>query len=109
MRLRIGSRDSELALWQANRDLLIYEATMGWGAFAGTELEQKLKKSGIDTIVLGGIATNFGVESPPGKEPGLGSLSDKRGFDALFLNQQLDDPEILEIFEAGSNGRLTFK
>jgi porphobilinogen deaminase len=45
MRLRIGSRDHELALWQANHDLLIYEATMGWGAFAGTELEQKLKKS----------------------------------------------------------------
>jgi hypothetical protein len=35
------------------------------------------------------------VESSPGKEPGLGPLSDKRGFDALFLAWHLDDPETL--------------
>lgn len=34
-----------------------------WGAFTGTGLEQRLRRRGIDTIVLGGIATNFGVES----------------------------------------------
>jgi len=34
-----------------------------WGAFYGTELDQLLRRRGIDTIVLGGIATNFGVES----------------------------------------------
>ncbi|HWB54407.1 MAG TPA: isochorismatase family protein [Tepidisphaeraceae bacterium] len=34
-----------------------------WGAFGGTDLEQQLRRRGIDTIVLGGIATNFGVES----------------------------------------------
>ncbi|RZZ81646.1 MULTISPECIES: hydrolase [Pseudoxanthomonas] len=34
-----------------------------WGAFTGTSLEQQLRRRGIDTIVLGGIATNFGVES----------------------------------------------
>lgn len=34
-----------------------------WGAFTGTGLEQQLRRRGIDTIVLGGIATNFGVES----------------------------------------------
>lgn len=34
-----------------------------WGAFYGTELDLQLRRRGVDTIVLGGIATNFGVES----------------------------------------------
>jgi len=34
-----------------------------WGAFYGTELDQQLRRHGIRTFVLGGIATNFGVES----------------------------------------------
>jgi nicotinamidase-related amidase len=34
-----------------------------WGAFNGTSLEQQLRRKGVDTIVLGGIATNIGVES----------------------------------------------
>jgi nicotinamidase-related amidase len=34
-----------------------------WGAFGGTDLERQLRQRGIHTIVLGGIATNFGVES----------------------------------------------
>jgi nicotinamidase-related amidase len=34
-----------------------------WGAFYGTNLEQVLRRRGIKTIILGGIATNMGVES----------------------------------------------
>jgi nicotinamidase-related amidase len=34
-----------------------------WGAFTGTPLDLHLRRRGISTIVLGGIATNFGVES----------------------------------------------
>lgn len=34
-----------------------------WGAFHGTELDLQLRRRGIQTIVLGGIATNMGVES----------------------------------------------
>ena len=34
-----------------------------WGAFAGTELDVMLRRRGIRTLVLGGIATNLGVES----------------------------------------------
>lgn len=34
-----------------------------WGAFYGTDLEQQLRRRFIRTIVLGGIATNIGVES----------------------------------------------
>jgi nicotinamidase-related amidase len=34
-----------------------------WGAFYGTEIDLQLRRRGIDTIILCGIATNFGVES----------------------------------------------
>ena len=34
-----------------------------WGAFYGTDLELQLRRREIDTIVLCGIATDFGVES----------------------------------------------
>jgi nicotinamidase-related amidase len=34
-----------------------------WGAFTGTDLDLILRRRGVRTIVLGGIATNFGVES----------------------------------------------
>jgi nicotinamidase-related amidase len=34
-----------------------------WGAFYGTELEQMLRRRGIRTILMAGIATNMGVES----------------------------------------------
>jgi nicotinamidase-related amidase len=34
-----------------------------WGAFYGTELDLQLRRRGVHTIVIGGIATNFGVES----------------------------------------------
>jgi nicotinamidase-related amidase len=34
-----------------------------WGAFYGTELDLQLRRRGIRTIILGGIATTFGVES----------------------------------------------
>ncbi|GBR10283.1 hydrolase [Gluconacetobacter liquefaciens] len=34
-----------------------------WGAFYGTDLDLQLRRRGITTIVLGGIATNMGVES----------------------------------------------
>lgn len=34
-----------------------------WGAFFGTDLDLQLRRRGIDTIVLGGISTNIGVET----------------------------------------------
>ncbi|MGZ3184937.1 MAG: isochorismatase family protein [Telluria sp.] len=34
-----------------------------WGAFFGTDLELHLRRRGIRTLVMAGIATNFGVES----------------------------------------------
>jgi nicotinamidase-related amidase len=34
-----------------------------WGAFHGTELDLQLRRRGVNTVVIGGVATNFGVES----------------------------------------------
>jgi nicotinamidase-related amidase len=42
-------------------DLLITKRQ--WGAFYGTELDLQLRRRGVRTIILGGITTNFGVES----------------------------------------------
>lgn len=33
-----------------------------WGAFHGTELDLQLRRRGVKTVVIGGVATNFGVE-----------------------------------------------
>ncbi|MFF9395305.1 isochorismatase family protein [Streptomyces griseoluteus] len=42
-------------------DLEVVKRTIG--AFQGTGLDERLRARGIDTLVLGGIATNLGVES----------------------------------------------
>jgi nicotinamidase-related amidase len=34
-----------------------------WGAFHGTELDQLLRRRNIKTIIMAGVATNYGVES----------------------------------------------
>jgi len=41
----------------------IHVTKRNWGAFYGTDLDLQLRRRGITTIVLAGIATNFGVES----------------------------------------------
>lgn len=46
---------------RAENDIVVTKRQ--WGAFYGTPLEMHLRRRGITTIVLGGIATNFGVES----------------------------------------------
>lgn len=75
-------RDPNAAPPPANASEIVPEAGMQegdllitkrhWGAFAGTELEAELKKRGVDTVVLGGIATNIGVESTARQGTGLG-------------------------------------
>ena len=42
-------------------DLIITKRN--WGAFYGTELDMQLRRRGIDTLVMCGIATNIGVET----------------------------------------------
>jgi nicotinamidase-related amidase len=43
------------------RDLIVTKRQ--WGAFYGTDLDLQLRRRGVRTLVLGGISTNFGVES----------------------------------------------
>lgn len=54
-----GAFDSALEVGDA--DVVIDK--QNWGAFYGTGLDLQLRRRGIDTIVLGGVATNMGVES----------------------------------------------
>lgn len=48
----LGPREGDVVITKRN-----------WGAFYGTDLELQLRRRGIRTLVLGGISTNFGVES----------------------------------------------
>jgi nicotinamidase-related amidase len=51
-------------------DLLITKRQ--WGAFFGTDLERQLRDRGIETTIVCGIATNYGVESTARAAAGLG-------------------------------------
>jgi nicotinamidase-related amidase len=42
-------------------DILITKST--WGAFFRTDLDSELRRRGVSTIVLGGVATHIGVEA----------------------------------------------
>jgi nicotinamidase-related amidase len=60
-RLPPGWGDQPAELEAAEDDIQIVKRQ--WSAFYGTELDLQLRRRGIATVVLGGIATNFGVES----------------------------------------------
>jgi nicotinamidase-related amidase len=45
------------------QDTDIRVTKQSWGAFYGTSLDLELRRRGVTQIVLGGIATRFGVES----------------------------------------------
>jgi nicotinamidase-related amidase len=51
----------------------------GWSAFQHTDLDKQLRNRGIKTIVIGGVATNFGVESTAREGMGL-------GYDVVFAS-----------------------
>ena len=48
----------EVAAWPAAIEIVKRQ----WGAFHGAELDLQLRRRGLDTIVLTGVATNLGVE-----------------------------------------------
>ena len=58
--LPTGFADFPLGLAEAG-DILITKST--WGAFFGTDLDAELRKRGVRTIVLGGVATHVGVDT----------------------------------------------
>ena len=53
-----------------------------WGAFYGTDLDLQLRRRGIDTIILCGISTNFGVES-------TGRFAYEYGFNQIFVSDAM--------------------
>jgi nicotinamidase-related amidase len=61
-------------------DLLITKRQ--WGVFYGTELDQQLRRRNIRTILLGGVATNFGVES-------TARAAHDRGYELIFVQDAM--------------------
>lgn len=61
-------------------DVLV--AKRQWGAFYGTDLDQQLRRRGIRTLVMGGIATNFGVES-------TARAAFDRGYELVFVEDAM--------------------
>ena len=53
-----------------------------WGAFYGTELDQLLRRRGIKTIIMSGIATNYGVES-------TARAAFDRGYELIFAEDAM--------------------
>jgi len=53
-----------------------------WGAFYGTDLELQLRRRGLSTLVLCGIATEFGVES-------TARDAYERGFEQVFAEDAM--------------------
>jgi nicotinamidase-related amidase len=53
-----------------------------WGAFYGTGLDQQLRRRGIRTIIMSGIATNMGVES-------TARAAFDRGYELIFAEDAM--------------------
>lgn len=51
------------AAYDEKIDNVIHVAKHNWGAFYGTDLEVQLRRRGIDTIILSGIATTIGCDT----------------------------------------------
>jgi nicotinamidase-related amidase len=73
---------SELAPECAPRagDVEIVKRTVG--AFHRTALDEALAGRGVDTVVLGGLVTNFGVES-------TGRAADEHGYAVVFVRDAM--------------------
>ena len=57
-----------------------------WGAFHGTDLDLQLRRRGIRTIVLGGIATSIGVES-------TARFAWELGYEIVFAEDMTSGPD----------------
>ena len=53
-----------------------------WGAFYGTELDLRLRRRGVDTIILCGISTTLGVES-------TARDAFERGYNQIFVEDAM--------------------
>ena len=70
----------EGAGYQQEKDVLITKRQ--WDAFYATGLDQALRRRGVKTVILAGIATNFGVES-------TARSAQARGYDLVFAEDAM--------------------
>jgi nicotinamidase-related amidase len=70
----------ESAGYQNEKDVLITKRQ--WDAFYATNLDQVLRRRGVKTVILAGIATNFGVES-------TARSAQARGYDLVFAEDAM--------------------
>lgn len=71
---------SELVVEPADADLVIVKRTIG--AFHRTGLDEALRERGIETVVLAGIATNFGVES-------TGRVAEEHDYQVVYVEDAM--------------------
>jgi nicotinamidase-related amidase len=62
------------------RDIVVLKRQ--WGAFYGTDLDLQMRRRGLTTIVLCGIATEFGVES-------TARDAYERGYEQVFVEDAM--------------------
>ena len=55
-----------------------------WGAFTGTDLHVRLSRGGLDTIIMAGIATTYGVES-------TARFAYELGYEQIFAEDAMTD------------------
>ena len=67
---------SELAVTPADGDVVVVKKAIG--AFPSSGIDDVLRSRDIETLVLGGIATNFGVES-------TGRGADDHGYSTVYV------------------------
>jgi nicotinamidase-related amidase len=65
-------------------DVVVTKGT--WGAFHQTDLDSELSARGIRTVVLGGLLTNFGVES-------TARAADEHGYALVFAEDAMAGPD----------------
>ncbi|MBF4605932.1 cysteine hydrolase [Curtobacterium sp. VKM Ac-1393] len=58
----------------------------GWSAFAGTDLDERLRAGGVTAVVVVGQATTFGVESTARAAYDL-------GYDVVLVEDATNDPD----------------
>jgi nicotinamidase-related amidase len=73
---------SEIAPEAGMREGDVLIAKRQWGAFYATNMDQALRRRGVKTIVIGGIATNMGVES-------TARSAHEHGYDLVFAEDAM--------------------
>lgn len=113
MKLDADFAELDAALNKQDSDILVSKRT--WGAFTGTDLDDKLRSRGVTQVVFTGIATSIGVESSARQAHELGynvslitdAMTDlspeghKRSIDIIFprLGESGTTSELLDLLD----------